>query len=234
VGSTPVGAAVGLVAFIGIEAGSLIGTGSLVPGARLVNGILWMAGPSNTLLALAAAGIASAGSRTRELTQEEYDWANTEVFDSALPARSQLVLTDTIGGGDRPFTFPRFDGKITLNMGSEGYDNPRNYGLARGKKNGEVLIHELTHSWQIAHSSMQVEFLADALASKLYEVMGDAYAYGASDKPYGDFNIEEQAEIVSDWFAGRNNHGVGTTMIPKDESSPYFKYIRDNVQAGHY
>lgn len=39
-----------------------------------------MAGPSNTLLAIAAEGIASAGSRERELTEEEYRWADERVF----------------------------------------------------------------------------------------------------------------------------------------------------------
>src|SRR5205807_1728632 len=62
-GATPLGAAIGLVVFVGVEVGSLIETGSLVPGARVVEGVLWLAGPSNTLLALAAEGIASAGSR---------------------------------------------------------------------------------------------------------------------------------------------------------------------------
>jgi len=103
-GATPVGAMVGVVVFVGAEVGSLISTGSLVPGARLAGRVLWLAGPSNTLLALAAEGIASAGSRTRELTEEEYRWANDAVFSGSLPPRTDLVLTDTIGGGNRAFT----------------------------------------------------------------------------------------------------------------------------------
>jgi hypothetical protein len=47
---------------------SLISTGSLVPGARVVEGVLWMAGPANALFALAGEGIASLGSRTREIS----------------------------------------------------------------------------------------------------------------------------------------------------------------------
>lgn len=67
---------VGVVVFIGLEVGSLISTGSLVPGARVAEGVLWMAGPGNSLLAIATEGIASLGSRTRELEAEWYDWAN--------------------------------------------------------------------------------------------------------------------------------------------------------------
>ncbi|KXF75575.1 hypothetical protein ATN84_16360 [Paramesorhizobium deserti] len=69
-----------------------------------------------TLFAIAAEGIAAIGSRSRELTQEEYDWANGRVFQGALPPRDQIVLTNTIGGGGRAFAFPRFDRQITLNM----------------------------------------------------------------------------------------------------------------------
>ncbi|MEI6399207.1 MAG: hypothetical protein WCO71_10585, partial [Pseudomonadota bacterium] len=43
---------VGVVVFVGVEIGSLISSGSLVPGARLIGGVLWMAGPENTLLAI--------------------------------------------------------------------------------------------------------------------------------------------------------------------------------------
>jgi hypothetical protein len=53
---------VGVVVFIGLEVGSLISTGSLVPGARVAEGVLWMAGPGNSLLAIAAESIASLGS----------------------------------------------------------------------------------------------------------------------------------------------------------------------------
>jgi hypothetical protein len=118
-----------------------------------------MAGPANTLFAIAAEGIAAVGSRTRELTQEEYDWANGEVFLGSLPPRDKIVHTDTIGGGNRAFTFPRFDGKITLNMGPDGWPEPRNYhvGYSKGDrypgqavKYGEVLTMPASTSrcWQ--------------------------------------------------------------------------------------
>ncbi|MFI1034253.1 hypothetical protein [Streptomyces sp. NPDC020951] len=228
VGSTPLGAAVGLVVFIGVEVGSLISTGSLVPGARVVEGVLWLAGPSNMLLALAAEGIASAGSRTRELTDEEYNWANGEVFSGSLPPRDRIVLTDTIGAQNRAFTFPRFDGKITVNMGPEAFGNPRDYEVASGRrKYGEVFVHELCHAWQIEHTPMDLALLADALASKICEAGGgNPYTYGDAGPAYGDFNLEQQAQIVSDWFAGRR----GT---PKDLNSPYFRYVQ-NVQRGQY
>src|SRR5262249_2197413 len=48
------GPVVGAVTFVGLSVGSYIATGSIAPGARLAEGILWMAGPMNTLYAVAA------------------------------------------------------------------------------------------------------------------------------------------------------------------------------------
>lgn len=228
---------VGVIVFVGVEIGSLISTGSLVPGARVIEGVLWMAGPSNTLLAIAAEGIASAGSRTRKLSKMEYDWANAEVFEGALPPIDKIVLTDTIGGGGRAFTFPRFDGKITLNMGADSFEDPRKHGINNKRKLGEVFIHELVHACQIHYSKMDIVLLADALASKVCEASHGEhapYVYGLAGPAYSDYNLEQQAKIVSDWFAGNNPSGTNQTTKAKDINSPYFRYINENVRLGRF
>jgi uncharacterized protein with LGFP repeats len=222
---------VGAVVFVGVEVGSLITSGSLVPGARIIEGVLWMAGPTNTLFALLAEGIASLGSRTRQLTQEEYDWANGQVFAGSLPPLSQLVLTDTIGAGNRAFTFPRYDGKTTLNMGSDAFADPRNY---PGKPMGQTFIHELVHSCQINHSKIELGLLADALASKVCEATGgNPYAYGPAGPDYSTFNLEQQAQMVSDWYSGAVPAGTNQSSTPKDTSSPYFPYVNE-VRLGKF
>jgi hypothetical protein len=236
---------VGAVIFIGVEIGSLISTGSLVPGARVVGGVLWMAGPTNTLFAIAAEGIATLGSRPpREITQEEYDWANAQandVFMGALPPRDMLVLTDTIGAGNRPFTFPRFDNMITLNMGPETFDNPRNFNVGKVRPRypdqkilyGEIFIHELVHACQIYKSRTDLSLLADALSSKVCEAVGDSpYIYDPAGFDFVSLNLEQQAQIFSDWFAGAVPDGTNQTGIPKDINSPYFRYVSGNVRIG--
>ncbi|MFE2559986.1 hypothetical protein ACFXGT_28970 [Streptomyces sp. NPDC059352] len=217
----------GAIVFVGLEVGSLISEGSLVPGARLAEGILWMAGPVNTLFAIAAEGVASLGSRTRELTEEEYNWAGEKVFSGSLPPRDEIVLTDTIGGGDNAFVFPRYDGKITLNMGAAAFDDPRRYpGVP-----GEVFIHELVHAWQLHHTSMDLSLMADAFATKVCKATGgDPYEYGAVGPAFDDFNLEQQGKIVQDWFAGRAP--AGTPGTPCDMNSPYFRYINENIRTG--
>jgi hypothetical protein len=233
---TVVGPGVGAVIFIGVEIGSVISTGSLVPGARLIGNTLWMAGPANTLFAIAAEGIVSLGSKTREIKQEWYDWANNTVFLGSLPPRERLVLTDTIGGGNRAFTFPRFDGKITLNMGPDAFADPRNY---PGKPWGNTFIHELVHACQIQHARMDLTLLADALASKVCEATGgNPYHYGPSGPDYSSFSLEQQAQIVSDWFSKHftkassvDNYGLSSEIATSDS---YFRYIRDNVRIGKF
>lgn len=115
---------IGALVFVGAEVASLISTGSLVPGARFVGGVLELLGPSNILFVLAAEGIANLGSRTRVMAADEYAWANQQVFDGSLPDRQTLIITDTIGVDGRAFTLPRFDGKITINLGSGGFTDP--------------------------------------------------------------------------------------------------------------
>ena len=231
---------VGAVIFVGVEAGSLIMSGSLVPGARVVEGILWMAGPLNTLFALAAEGIAAAGTQTREISQEEYDWANNQVYLGSLPPRDRLVLTDTIGPDDRAFTFPRFDGKITLNMGPSAFADPRlcntNHPNPKKKKPfGNVFIHELVHSCQIQHAKMDLALLGDALASKVCEATGgDPYTYGPAGTDYTVLHLEQQAQIISDWFSGLVPQGTNQSGTPMDPNSPYFRYVTENVRVGNF
>lgn len=193
-----------------------------------------MAGPENTLFAIIAGGIASLGSRTRELTQEEYDWANNLVFSGTLPPRDRIVLTDTIGGGNRAFTFPRFDDKITLNMGPDAFSDPRNY---PNYPFGNIFIHELVHACQIQHANMDIALFADVFSSKVCEATGgNPYTYGTAEPDYSSFNLEQQAQIVSDWFSGIVPKGNQTnqTGIPQDINSPYFRYISDNVRIGRF
>jgi tetratricopeptide (TPR) repeat protein len=160
------------------------------------------------------------------------DEAKNEVFFGALPSRDRLVLTDTIGGGDRAFTFPRFDGKITLNMGPAAFADPRNY---PGQARGQTFIHELVHACQIQHTNMDLALLADAFASKVCEATsGNPYAYGPAGPDYSSFNLEQQAQIVSDWFAGAVPPGSNQTGIPKDINSPYFRYLSGNLRVGRF
>jgi hypothetical protein len=241
VGSILVNPISGLIIFIGIEVGSVISGAGFVGGARVIGSTLWLAGPFGTLYALAAEGIASIGENERELTEEEYNYAN-QVFKGTLPSKSDIILTDTIGGNNRAFTMPRFDKKITVNMGVNSFNNPllHEVGLFNSEesiviKYGQVFIHELTHAWQIKNTNWSIGLLASALSSKVCETLGGhPYQFlNEPKKPFSEYNLEQQASIVDYWFAScnfnNNNLIIGELG---NTTSPWFQYIEENIRTG--
>ena len=222
----------GIIIFIGVEIGSIATGAGFAGGARVIGNILWCAGPFGTLYAIAAEGIAKLGENERKLTDNEYNFANTNIFKGMLPSKDDIILTDTIGGNDRAFTMPRFDGKITVNMGEDGFKDPLNYRLDKGWQKGQVFIHELTHAWQIKNTHWGLSLMASALASKVCEIGGgDPYNFGTdATKPFGDFNLEQQAHIVDAWFASCVKDSTGN--IIDNISSPWYHYIEGNIRVG--
>ncbi|MBX7225290.1 MAG: hypothetical protein K1X55_04620 [Chitinophagales bacterium] len=234
-GSVLINPLTGLIIFVGIEIGSIATGAGFAGGARVIENILWCAGPFGTLYAIAADGIAKLGENERELTDYEYNFANSNIFKGTLPAKQDLILTDTIGGNDRAFTMPRFDGKITINMGEDGFRDPINYRLNSGTQKGQIFIHELTHAWQIKNSNWGLALMASALASKICEIGGgDPYDFGTdTNKPFGDFNLEQQAHIVDEWFASCAKDSNGNIDESKDYTkSPWYHYIEGNIRVG--
>jgi hypothetical protein len=151
------------------------------------------------LFSIGVDSLARLGNRARGLTHEEYKWANEQVYQGALPPMDTLLLTDTIGGGGRPFTFKRWDGKITLNLGEKGWADPRHFTPG---KYGQVFIQELMHACQIQHSQ-NISFTLSAILAQGKQVLGgDPYKYGKAGAEYRRLGIEQQAQIISDWFAG--------------------------------
>jgi len=221
------------VVLVGVEIGSLLATGSLVPGAILAGGVPWLAGPAGIFV---RALVTASDSDGRQLTDEEYAWANDMVYRGALPPIDSFRITNYIGAENRPFTFPTFGGPTLVNVGDAIYSNIH---VDQGDVHGEqTIIHELVHVCQIAHSQ-DVVFTATAIATQLKNEFADAYDYGPAGFDFTDLGIEAQAQVVEDWFRGspeypkapeNRNH----TMHPMDATSPYYRYITDNLRAGQF
>lgn len=105
----------GFVVVLGIELGSLLTTGSLVPGAIIAGGIPWLTGPGGVFVRVLVTATNSDG---RMLTDQEYAWANDMVFRGSLPPIDSFRITNYLGIGDRPFTFPTFGGPTLVNLGT--------------------------------------------------------------------------------------------------------------------
>jgi hypothetical protein len=83
---------------------------------------------------------------------------------------------------------------------------------------------------------MDLALLAEALANRVFKLFGsDPYAYPvAGTKAFTELGLEQQAQLVEDWFAGYQRPGSNQTATPRDVTSPYYQYIIENVRAKQY
>lgn len=94
-----------------------------------------------------------------------------------------------------------------------------------------LLVHEMVHVWQ-AQAMMfgGLRYKANALAHHAYHGIrgtpGRVYKFPASDlgtKPWNHFSIEEQAQLVQQWF----QNGMR-------QSAPEFRYIKWCIRKKRY
>ncbi len=169
----------------------------------------------------------------RPLEPPEWNFAN-QVFQglepkSSLPPPDKIMLTNLEGLGQRAFVMPGTAGNIYVNIGEYGYDHPLTHQRYEQDAPGQLFIHELTHVWQVHNRSFVPGWVRSGLIVQVDNTFGNAYDYTREGAPpWSDFEIEQQAAIVDDWFGG--------TRIQKqkkmDPLDPYFGYIRDNVRKG--
>jgi hypothetical protein len=87
---------------------------------------------------------------------------------------------------------PSSAGRFVIHAG-DGF-----YGMAKLPQDQSTLIHELTHVWQGQHESAAFY----AAIGLLTQLGSDPYAYN-HDHLYSDwdlYNMEQQAQLVEDWF----------------------------------
>lgn len=235
----------GVIFFAGSEAISALDLPELaLPGTIgiIVGGAVLLVGGRGAyipaLVAGASAGIVVAAAvRQSSLSDSEYALA-VKVYGNSLP-RERILKTNLQGLGGRPFTIPAPGNVILLNLGDgfEDADLYDGFGQGSGKqKPGQLLIHELAHAWQIEHSTFLPGTLCAGLFNQVGTLGGDmsVYQYTPAGPDWNYFNLEQQASIVDDWFAGT---GSQQTYGPCNESNepngnPYWRYIQSNVRPG--
>ena len=142
----------------------------------------------------------------------------------------RVVLSNLAGLGGAAFTAPGVDGKIYVNLGRYYTDPLAGYPGGSYTAPGQMLIHELMHAWQIEHTDFLPGLMCHGIVNQAdHHVFDDnVYDYGPPDQDWASFNLEQQAAIVDQWFAG-NGHSSG--FQPMDQANPYFGYIwRDVLQ----
>lgn len=161
--------------------------------------------------------------RYREITTEEYNWANEKIFNNTLPEKSKIIITNLRGYGQREFVFPigaAGGGKIMMNLGKVGYDNPKMLRLDKGYAQGQVFMHELTHVWQI-HNRADISFVAHAIYDQCAEDKKALYQF-VCGSAWNDYKIEQQATGVAKCFVNRENK-----IVSCEEP-----YIVQNIRKG--
>lgn len=219
----------GGVVGLGIVAGSLFIWGPLAIGPAIILGV-------------AAGAIVDAMVKIRRLLPSEEDFVK-DVFGDSLDFE-KIRLTNLVGLGGRPFTVPTVDNHILVNIGVSNamFDAPTTTALPNPKMNvaGQLLIHELTHAWQIQHAPLERGYVPGWLCEGIREqvfIGQAAYNYGREGPPWDSFHLEAQAHMVDEWFAGTGRQAPTSPLPPgvspqMNPDSPYFGYIDNNIRAG--
>ena len=217
-------------------AGSVVGdvvdaAGELFDGPEGLIGVmtagaaLYVAGP-NALIPAFVAGkaIGSALIEHREMSGDEEAFAEVVFGKNILPPRERIILTNLSGIKTAAFVCPNVNGQILVNIGN-AYDNPLTHVEPAYPSPGKLFIHELTHVLQVHRS----QFTPGLVCQGIYNKISDAdYAPGNLKDSLGDYNLEQQATVVDEWFAP-SSRGPGG-YAPKHPAHPFYRYIVEDVR----
>ena len=174
----------------------------------------------------------------RFMTSGEYQIVSG-VFGNTLPWRQRIIVTNGAGLQNRPFTIPTALVRVLLGAAATGFLAPitaalgsltsfinlgylMNVGSAYsslGSGHKGLLVHETAHVWQGKNSTLALSYVFNSCLNQCMRG-GAAYNY-TPGKNWSDYNVEQQASIVEDWF----NNG-------KPTSGPLWGYIDNYVRKG--
>jgi hypothetical protein len=202
--------------------------GVFTSGAALIVG-----GPGALVPAIVA-GIAvtegvNALIKTRRLSAEERTLAEM-VFGTSLPPYDRIILTNLYHPQGRAFVIPNAAGECLVNLG-DAYHDPIRHTSPSYPEYGQMLIHELTHTWQIHHSSFVPGLICEGIINQVKHeiegVEGGVYSPGDGKRGWSEYNLEQQATIVDRWYG--TGWGAGPCSA---RSHAYPSHIRDAVNGG--
>ncbi|MBF6346873.1 hypothetical protein IU409_25660 [Nocardia cyriacigeorgica] len=177
-----------------------------------------------TVAGVAIGAVTNALIEYRHLNGAEVALAR-QVYGNSMPY-DKIMISNLAGLGGRAFTAPGVDGKTYCNLG-KAYENPLGPGGDAYPQPGQLLIHELAHAWQSAHTSFLPGLMCSGMVNQAQFLLGDnVYAYGPSGPGWSEFNAEQQGSIVDQWFGASKNSGRYKMM---DQQNPYYRYIWHDV-----
>lgn len=141
-------------------------------------------------------------------------WNDIYIADGYLPANNGVPVT-VMTQIERPKYSNKFHKDYTIYWGQIVYNNGADSLTYR-----DTLIHELTHVWQ-GHNEGQVIFnyMIRSLVSQSWAIAthfdrGKAYNYDTKNYlKWSDYNVEQQANIVEQWFSFDSNNNGGSLSV---------------------
>lgn len=212
-----------------VEAGASLfdGPGGLA-GIFVSGATLFVGGPA-ALVPAVIAGVAvtqgvNALIKTRQLSPEERTLAEM-VFGNSLPPYDKIILTNLGHPQGRAFVVPNAAGECLVNLGGAFHD-PMRHTTNAYPEHGQLLIHELTHTWQIHHSSFVPGLICEGIINQIRNEFEDGiYNPGGGERAWLEYNLEQQAAIVDHWY-----HGSGEA--PCSMGTRFYHHILGTVNAG--
>ncbi len=164
-----------------------------------------------------------------------------KVFGERIPY-GRVLVTDAIGANGRPFTIPvPGTAYYSLNVGAGAYPD-----MSQVKLHAETLVHELVHVWQGVHSKWAYTYV---FRSAWHQVRSGeaAYSYDKAEaalerSSWGDYNPEQQAQIIEDWFSDgmKGEYYDRLTVLDKlfgarlhekqHEYDPRLRFVYNNIR----
>lgn len=160
----------------------------------------------------------------RFLTDAEKDMAR-RVFEETLPYGA-IYLSNGLGLQRRAYTIPHplHLGSYVIHIGPDAFPDATDSSKSMlGQTVDAVFIHELTHVWQGANRRHALDYVLDSVYNQI-RFGSEAYDLNQDDvgkKKWSEFNAEQQAMIVENWYVA----GMA-------ESDAAFTYIKNNIRAG--
>ena len=180
-----------------------------VAGLLAAQGQYFLAGPTGFIpVFIAGAAVSSLLFKGRPLRPSEIAEAR-KVFGDTIPYE-KITITNLEDDRGHPFATPCPDGTVLIGAKESGYND---YLATSDLKH--TLIHEMTHAWQSFNGGLNV-FSCEALEmfvgqhtvarERVYEKYYFYYFGASENRTWREFNVEQQAEIVADWYLETNYH----------------------------
>lgn len=155
--------------------------------------------------------------KSRRLRDDELKVARF-VFRDSINFLDEVTLTNIRGLDGRAFAIPSMSGGTTINLGGA-------YRHSDSVETG-LLMHELTHAWQISRETLPELFMCKGIKEQAQHSESDQYDYEVGDQ-WANYKNEQQGNIVKDWVTGHDGHR------PFSLGSPLFAYINGNVRTAN-